>query len=240
MNQNNIVTINYSVKKVSGDVATRSGGRPLFWVSSSPRFVIKADDFSSLVAKKMNGDSLHVRYFIDALAETIEEVLNQGGKVDLGWIAFEPKLAKAVEAQDAGFDPENVTVRIRPSRRFRNCIRNVVYRNENDPDRPLIYSVVEGSQFRHNTFKVAGELIKVNGQNLMIVSGRQDEGVWLEDSAGAIVVRARIVSSDHATCDFVFEQLPPKGCYRLVIAGRDGRPESYRVLRATHNVQIVG
>ena len=55
--------------------------------------------------------------------------MNQNN-VDRGWIAFEPKLAKAVEAQDAGFDPENVTVRIRPSRRFRNCIRNVVYRTE--------------------------------------------------------------------------------------------------------------
>ena len=103
----------------------------------------------------------------------------------------------------------------------------------------ILYSVQQAGQDKPNIIVGAGGVIVINGNFIKTEDG-EDTGVWLEKD-GVIVQRGTISESDHNTidCTFADGDFPEDGQYKLVIATRDGKDESFGVDRLERNVTVV-
>ena len=103
----------------------------------------------------------------------------------------------------------------------------------------ILYSVQQVGQASPNVIVKGGEVVVING-NFILTADGADTGVWLEKD-GVIIARGVIGQSDHNTIDCTFPDgdFPEDGQYKLVIATRDGKDESFGVDRLERNVTVV-
>ena len=68
----------------------------------------------------------------------------------------------------------------------------------------------------------AGSTVKIVCDNGKVLSGRDDEGVWLLDLEDTVVQKLTVTNSTEQTCDATVPETVPAGEYKVMLAARNG------------------
>ena len=198
-----------------------------------------SEEFVSVFSEAIRDTEPHTSFILETLRDEIVGLLQSGRPVNLGWVSFTPRLKGALGTKDASGSPERLEVVATPSRAFRHCLKEMDVVNVNQIPNPFLYELQEDGLKRQNALHLPGKRIVINGNDISIDKDRKDEGVWLEDTNGAIVENGAIVYSDSCTCHAKFHMLPKKpGIYVLVLSCRNGRGTGFEPKRATRRVTV--
>ena len=184
-----------------------------------------------------------LRLALATIGEGIQEALASGYRVELGLATFYPHLSGALSSRDADPEMDGRYVRgaVMARRALVDCLRQKL-----DPVNTLaslrvrLFSVVDTEATRPGTI-AAGHKLHIIGENIPVVAGRPDEGVWLEKRMRRGLVRvatARILSSSITLLEAVFDNLPPHGKYNLIVGTRCGRSTDYKIVRCRYAVTV--
>jgi hypothetical protein len=80
--------------------------------------------------------------------------------------------------------------------------------------------------------------VLVAGNNILIDSTHDDEGVWLVDKNGDVVATPTVLSNDASLLDLGFGELPPNGSYALLVKARTGASTDFAPAVARRNVTV--
>lgn len=185
-----------------------------------------------------------LKLMLMTIGSGIREALASGFRVELGLATFYPHLSGALSSRDADPEMDGKYVRgaVMARRALVECLRQRL-----DPVNSLaslrvrLYGVSDTKTTRSGTI-AAGHKLHVIGENIPIVAGRPDEGVWLEKRTrhGSIrVATARILTSSVAFLEVVFDNLPRRGKYNLIVGTRCGRTTDYKIVRCRHAVTVA-
>ena len=86
----------------------------------------------------------------------------------------------------------------------------------------------------------AGSTVKIVCDNGKILTGRDDEGVWLLDLADTVVQRLTVTNSTEQTCDATVPETVPAGEYKVMLAARNGEGLERGVGVAYRKIAVKG
>ena len=86
----------------------------------------------------------------------------------------------------------------------------------------------------------AGSTVKIVCDNGKILTGREDEGVWLLDLEDTIVQKLTVVASTEQTCDVEVDETIPAGDYKVMLASRNGEGLERGVGVAYRKITVKG
>lgn len=225
--------IKFDVSEIKGGAGGKY--RPILQCGKT----VMPEEFVSVFSGAIKETEPCASFVLGTLREKIVELLQSGRPVNLGWISFTPRLKGALGTKDADGDSDRLEVVATPSRAFRHCLKEMALVNVNQIPDPLLYELQEDGQEKRNTLHNPGKRIVINGDNISIDKDHEDEGAWLEDLVGNVVVNGRVVCSDASTCDLKFPELPKKkGTYVFVLSCRNGRGIDFEPKRVTRRVTV--
>ena len=108
-----------------------------------------------------------------------------------------------------------------------------------------LYNVFDRETSRYGTV-TPGNTFTISGNDIIIDPARDDEGVWLEKRlhvnsrrhSYTKVARGRILKSDIAIAEVVFDEVIPKGTYLLTLYTRSGRGTDFKVVHCRSEVSV--
>lgn len=218
--------------------------RGKFQAELVPYRTLSEDEFADWWSHRSAIHAETLRLMLTTIGSGIREALANGFRVELGLATFYPHLSGALSSRDADpeMDGQHVRGAVMARRALVECLRDRL-----DPVNSLaslrvrLYSVTDMDATRSNTI-VAGHTLQVIGENIPVEAERPDEGVWLEKRTrhGAVrVATARIVSSSLKVLRVVFDSVPPRGKYNLIVGTRCGRTTDYKIIRCRRAVTVV-
>ena len=234
------IAIRFKPHQVSGEVASQAGSRKLYRSLSQYNFKVTPEEFASVLADRLGhkGDVAFGHYVLDTIPALASELLNQGARVDLGWIQFAPRFKGSLTTVDEQISADRIEVKVSLSHKFRHSISNLVGVSTVNPDESVIYTVQESSLLDLNVLKTPGAEVVITGRGILINPERTDEGVWLEDAKGKLVSRANLLACDHLSAEVQFATLPSKGRYQLILSTRNGKDTSHGTIKHQRWVEV--
>ena len=172
----------------------------------------------------------------------------QISRLDFGLVSFYPRLSGGLTSRDA--DPEADGLFVRGAVKARRALVNglkqrLVAENAQATSRARIYSVFDRETSRYGTV-TPGHALSISGNDIIIDPARDDEGVWLEKRlhvnsrrhSYTKVARGRILKSDSALAEVVFDEAISKGTYLLTLYTRSGRGTDFKVTHCRSEVSV--
>lgn len=163
------------------------------------------------------------RYISEIHGMTLASLLATNTSVNTGYLRAYLTIGGSASSPTATLSPEENPVRacLVPLGELKEVVRDFVAVNVTKVIEAILYSVKAEGSAEMNTVE-EGRDVLLNGVGLLL-SDKDDEGVWLEDESGvAVSDKAVITKNDTNFIRASFTELPEPGAYRLVIATRDG------------------
>ena len=214
-----------------------------FQADLEPAETLGLDAFAEWWADRSFVKPFEVKRAVELVEGGILAALKAGCQVNLGLAIFYPRLSGSLSARDA--DPETEDRFVRGAVKARKTLTHALERhlkavNSLSRARASLYGVTDVETGKANVIS-AGRTCRVVGSKIPVIEGRDDEGVWLEKKTKrgmAKRARARVLSSSGYEIVFVFDEIPPRGKYFLVVQSRAGMPQDYRPVRARCEVVV--
>ena len=230
--------------KVPYRVKVNARRRPLangqFQTDIEPNRILDLDDIAKDWAEQSAMRPALAKSMIYSLESYVLDALGRGNQLNFGLVSFYPRLSGNLSSRDSNPATEGLYVRgaVKARRGLVAALKNSLMAvNSISSIRTTIW-YVGGEDKRRGKQIVAGEELPIYGESIPVVAGREDEGVWLESKRKGKVAKARVVESAERCLKVVFDELPPKGMYFLVIATRCGRDESFKPVRCRAEVRV--
>ena len=193
-------------------------------------------------AAKITGESVaRARLWLDAFGMVARRCNLDARPYSTGYMRGSLAIIGSVDAANAKLDPKvnRIIPTLTPLGTLKDVPSPFDAENVTASVGAILYSVQQVGQASPNVIVKGGEVVVING-NFILTADATDTGVWLEKD-GVIIERGVISESDHNTIDCTFpdEEFPEDGQYKLVIATRDGKDESFGVDRLERNVTVV-
>ena len=216
--------ITFKLKKVPSALTSRR----LYRASVQSAGTVGHEELATLIAERTKQDAKLWKYFLDVLADEIDEQLLQGNRVKLGRLLMGFAIRGTFANEDDDFDP--ATHRLVATMRMLDPLKSKmtaeIPENVTSGLSCSVSSAMDSVTKRSSEITGTNRLL-IQGMRLGISPDNPDEGVWLVDSeTGKIVATANVERSDDQTIDCVFPELPVPGRYTLVVACRNGARES--------------
>jgi hypothetical protein len=233
-----------SIKAVARSTAI--GGT--FQASVRPVDVLAMDDIAERWASCSGQPQGMAKSQLIGLESFILDQLAKGYRLDFGLVSFYPRLSGGLTSRDA--DPEADGLFVRGAVKARRALvnglkRRLVAENACKTNRVRIYSVFDREIGRAGIV-TPGHTLTITGSDIPIDPARDDEGVWLEkrlhktarNRSYAKVARGRVVKSDIALAEVVFDEPIDKGKYLLTIYTRCGHGTDFKVVHCRSEVCV--
>ena len=193
-------------------------------------------------AAKITGESVaRARLWLDAFGMVARKCNLDARPYSTGYMRGSLAIIGSVDAANAKLDPKvnRIVPTLTPLGTLKDVPSPFDAENVTASVGAILYSVQQVGQASPNVIVKGGEVVVING-NFILTADGADTGVWLEKD-GVIIARGVIGQSDHNTIDCTFPDgdFPEDGQYKLVIATRDGKNESFGVDRLERNVTVV-
>ena len=217
-----------------------------FQAELQPVDVLTVDDIAERWAAYSGQAPGIAKSHIAGFESFILDLLGKGYRLDFELVSFYPRLSGGLSSRDA--DPEDDGLFVRGSVKARSPLFNglkkrLVAENVNKSTRVRIYSVHDNDTGRYGAVE-SGHTISISGTDIPIDPTRDDEGVWLEKRVHhssrrrsyVQIMRGRVVKSDIALAEVVFDEPIPKGNYLLTLYTRSGRGTDFKVVHCRSEV----
>ena len=193
-------------------------------------------------AAKITGESVaRARLWLDAFGMVARKCNLDARPYSTGYMRGSLAIIGSVDAANAKLDPKvnRIVPTLTPLGTLKDVPSPFDAENVTASVGAILYSVQQVGQASPNVIVKGGEVVVING-NFILTADGADTGVWLEKDS-VIIARGVIGQSDHNTIDCTFPDgdFPEDGQYKLVIATRDGKDESFGVDRLERNVTVV-
>jgi len=211
-----------------------------YWVGRAIRGrTATSEEVAAAVAEKLRLSPSDVKYIYTKTGEIVREIIIGGRNVNLDWVAFTVSLIGSFEKRDSPFTAGRNMLMVRAHSRtgLRDCLANVTPRNVTDGLKAAILSVMDNVAMEECVLTVPSKVL-VAGNNILIDSTHDDEGVSLLSKNGDVVATPTILSNDASTLDLDFGELPPDGSYTLVVKARTGASMDFAPAVARRNVTV--
>ena len=233
-----------SIKAVAR--STAMGGT--FQAALKPVDVLTMDDIAERWASYSGQPQGMAKSHLIGFESFILDQLTKGYRLDFGLVSFYPRLSGGLTSRDA--DPEADGLFVRGAVKARRALvnglkRRLVAENAQATSRVRIYSVFDRETSRYGTV-TPGHTLSISGNDILIDPTRDDEGIWLEKRlhvnsrrhSYTKVARGRILKSDTALAEVVFDEAIPKGTYLLTLYTRCGRGTDFKVIHCRSEVNV--
>ena len=220
----------------------------MFQAALSPVDILTMDDIAERWAAYSGQPQGMAKSHLVGFESFILDQLAKGYRLDFGLVSFYPRLSGGLTSRDA--DPESEGLFVRGAVKARRALvnglkRRLVAENAQTTSHVRIYNVFERETGRYGTV-TPGNVISISGNGIVIDATRDDEGVWLEKRlhdgsrhhSYAKVMRGRIVKSDIALAEVVFDEPVPKGKYLLTLYTRSGRGTDFKLAYCRSEVVV--
>ena len=220
----NMKNITFSLKKVPNALTDKH----LYRANVQANGVVGHEELAKLVADRTKQDASLWKYFLDVLADEIDNQMLEGNRIKLGRLFTGFAIRGTFTNEDDQFDPEKhkLVATVRMLDPLRNAMDAVVPENVAVGISCIVSSVMDAVTRR--TSEIVGtNRVLIQGKRLGISPDNPDEGVWLADpKTDRIVATATVERSDSQTIDCVFAEPPAPGMYTLVVGCRNGARET--------------
>ena len=199
------------------------------------------DDLIRDVAAATNQSEAAIRYFEATRREVIERALRQGKAVYVGGVANVATVRGPFDSVDGEFDPERNKLWVTGFAygSLQHCLEGLVPENVEKGASPRLGAVREEGR-PEEELHVAGSLVTITGSELLVDATSADEGVRLvELKSDRVASVAKVESSGLTTVYCRFDELPPPGRYKLVVATRAGLSREHKVATASREVTVM-
>ena len=233
-----------SIKAVARKAAT--GG--MFQADLRPVDVLTMDDIVERWASYSGQSHGMAKSNLLGFESFILDQLAKGYRLDFGLVSFYPRLSGGLSSRDA--DPESDGLFVRGAVKARRALvnglkRRLVAENAYKTARVRIYSVFD-REIGRGGIVTPGHTLTITGSDIPIDPARDDEGVWLEKRLHKTarkrsyvkVARGRVVKSDMALAEVVFDEPIGKGSYLLTIYTRCGRGKDFKTVHCRTEVSV--
>ena len=200
-----------------------------------------ADD---LVELGCNVDSTTIAYVLQFFAANLPGLIaRNGARRSLGGlVTFFPAITGTLKDPDAELDPARNAVEIRASvsRAFRHALEGIRACNVTSPDvRPRLLGLFDTATNAVGEAFI-GKRARLVGTAILLVPGREDEGLWLEGGGLAAPLPLEIIDTRTGSLAF---RIPSgasvaPGAYTLRLATRAGRAPSEHLFEVTRPAQV--
>ena len=233
-----------TIKAVARETAM--GG--MFQAALKPVDVLTMDDIAERWATYSGQPRGMSKSHLTGFENFILDQLAKGYRLDFGLVSFYPRLSGGLTSRDA--DPEADGLFVRGAVKARRALvnglkRRLVAENAQSTSRVRIYSVFDRGIGRYGTV-TPGHVLTISGNDIIINPAQDDEGVWLEKRlhdrsrhhSYIKVARGRIIKSDIALAEVVFDEPVPKGMYLLTLYTRCGRGTDFKAIHGRSEVSV--
>ena len=183
------------------------------------------------------------RYYCGMVRDYVVQAISEGKRLDFGAFSLKLGIKGTFAGANAPFDPEKnaVTLSLGLGAEMRKALESLRPVNATAGDRPAIQDLRCASVNKAMVLRM-GEKILVSGDNLLLDTRRDDEGVWLKDADGERrLARDTVTSCTRTTLDCVFdggEAIEP-GQYRIIVATRSGDVSRSMPATAHRKVEVA-
>lgn len=216
--------ITFKLEKVSSALTSKR----LYRASVQSAGTVGHEELAALLADRTKQDAKLWKYFLDVLADEIDDQLLQGNCVKLGRLLMGFAIRGTFANEDDEFDPatHQLVATMRMLNPLKSKMAAEIPENVTSGLSCIISSAMDAVTKRSSEI-IGTHRLLLQGRRLGISPDNPDEGVWLTDQdSGKTVATATVERSDSQTIDCVFEALPEPGLYTLVVACRNGARES--------------
>ena len=229
-------TIQYKLKAATGALGD---SKACFKAEMASPHTVEIEEFVNYLAKTMNMSTTMARFTVNAMSETIQDLLSKGigVKLDLAW--FKPVLKPATfPTVDADLSEAQIVGDVVPTRTLRKPLRLAA---ENVVKIPRLLTHEFGCDgFRREGDIAPGYMCGWNTEHLKINPEREDEGIFLEDRKGNVISKAEIVKEVEGTLEFYFHgEVKPGKNYRLSYCTRLGEDLSHTLIKQYSSHKII-
>lgn len=197
------------------------------------------EDLQDALAKESGASLEYIRYLEELRQKIIVDALKSGKILYLNGIAIESALRGSFPTIDSEFDEtkHKLAVTSFTYGAFQNCLKGVVPVNTIKSGTPTLSRINEAGQ--EDGVIVGCDELTITGRGLAPEVSRTDEGVFLVAlKTGERVASATITTSNLVLVVCTFDQLPPAGRYRLVVATRCGLGTDRKVVEAGREIEV--
>ena len=232
-----------SIKAVTRETAM--GG--MFQASLKPVATLSMDDIIERWSAYSGQPQGMAKSQLIGFESFILDQLAKGYRLDFGLVSFYPRLSSGLTSRDA--DPEADGVFVRGAVKARRALvnglkRRLVAENAVATSRVRIYSVFDSETKCYGTV-TQGHVLTISGNGIVINPKHDDEGVWLEKRLHdgtrhrtyVKVARGRVVKSDTARAEVVFDEPVSRGKYLLTLYTRSGRGTDFKAVHCRSEVK---
>ena len=229
-------------------VARKTAMGGMFQAALKPIDVLTMDDIAERWASYSGQARGMAKSHLIGFESFILDQLAKGYRMDFGLVSFYPRLSGGLSSRDA--DPESDGLFVRGAVKARRALvnglkRRLVAENAEKTTRVRIYSVFDRVIDRGGIV-TPGHTISIAGNDIPIDPSREDEGVWLEKRLHKSdrhrtyvkIAHGRVVKSDIALAEVVFDEPIPRGTYLLTLYTRSGRGTDYQVVHCRSEVRV--
>ena len=229
-------------------VARKTAMGGTFQAALRPVDVLTLDDIAERWASYSGQPQGMAKSHLMGFESFILDQLAKGYRLDFGLVSFYPRLSGGLTSRDA--DPESDGLFVRGAVKARRALvnglkRRLVAENAQETSRVRIYSVFDRETGRGGIV-TPGHTISISGTDIPIDPTQDDEGVWLEkrfhknarQRSYIQVARGRVLKSDIALAEVVFDGPIEKGTYLLTLYTRCGRGPDFKVLHCCSEVSV--
>ena len=219
-----------------------------FQADLKPVGVLTMDDIVDLWASYSGQPHGMAKSHLIGFESFILDQLAKGYRLDFGLVSFYPRLSGGLTSRDA--DPEDDGLFVRGAVKARRALvnglrRRLVAENTQATSHARIYSVFDRETKRYGTV-TPGHALDISGNAIIIDPTRDDEGVWLEKRlhdgsrhhSYVKVAHGRVVKSDIALAEVVFDEPIPGGTYLLTLYTRCGRGTDFKLTHCRSEVNV--
>jgi len=186
--------------------------------------VLDARETRQFFAEYMQLKEPQVNLYLDGLCSFMREYLSKGYRLDFGGFSAELRMRGGFPAANAPFDPKRNTVGVDllPGLRVKGAVKALKPINVTFDEKERIYHVLQLSPFEaYDVVARDGErLVEVSGTMMKVRAEAEDEGIWIENDAGAMLLRGDIQSCDCCTARFKLTDPIEPGLYWLAVCSR--------------------
>lgn len=202
------------------------------------------------MANRLHRNAAEIRYLIEALGEGVHEELSAGNSLNLGWCRIGLAMTGALDSANAPFGADNrLKITMNAAKSFSRVLSTLKPINDFEGEVPRILDVAQwsadlrGGRGDYTFGSNCSCLLTEEGPRRVLVNalycnareGVEDEGVWIEDMDGHLLLKGKIVESEMDFCNFELDGHLKPGDYRLVISARGRHPDG----KVTHATRVV-
>ena len=179
-----------------------------------------AEDFARFAKLDIHDARYYASYFVDYMVHA----LGSGSRLNLGAFSLYLAMTGTFEGANGAFDARKnrLEVKIAAQKPMKDALSSLEPVNVTmDGETMRITSIIDDADGREGVI-TPGAMVYAAGCTFLVDATRDDEGIWLENDAGEIIMRGTVVASTATTLDCIFEGDAPPGDCRFVVCTRMG------------------